>query len=170
MSFIQEIENIEDHRVDANKDYELADIIFLTIAAVLCGAKGWKAIKIFGETPLDGLREYRNFSNGIPTRHSIGRIIRGIKAESLVTSFVSFSNNLRNKDNKEPITFDGKVVCGSKHGEEIDALPLMTAMVVENGLVIYQKETSSKTNEIPIMQSMLEAMDVENAIITADCN
>jgi len=46
MSFIQEIENIEDHRVDANKDYELADIIFLTIAAVLCGAKGWKAIKI----------------------------------------------------------------------------------------------------------------------------
>jgi len=43
MSFIQEIENIEDHRVDANKDYELADIIFLTIAAVLCGAKGWKA-------------------------------------------------------------------------------------------------------------------------------
>ena len=106
MSFIQEIENIEDHRVDANKDYELADIIFLTIAAVLCGAKGWKAIKIFGETQLDGLREYRNFSNGIPTRHSIGRIIRGIKAESLVTSFVSFSNNLRNKDNKEQITFD----------------------------------------------------------------
>ena len=73
-----------------------------------------------------------------------------------------------NKDNKEQITFDGKVVCGSKHGKKIDALPLMTAMVVENGLVIYQKETSSKTNEIPIMQSMLEAMDVENAVITAD--
>ena len=168
MSFIQEIENIEDHRVDANKDYELADIIFLTISAVLCGAKGWKAIKIFGEAQLDWLRQYREFSNGIPTRHSIGRIIRGIKAESLVTSFISFSNSLRSKGNKEQITFDGKVVCGSKHGEEIDALQLMTAMVVENGLVIYQKETSNKTNEIPVMQSMLEAMDVENSIITAD--
>ena len=48
-SLFQEIESIEDHRVDANKDYELADIIFLTIAGVLCEAKGWKAINIFGK-------------------------------------------------------------------------------------------------------------------------
>ncbi len=52
MSLFQDIECIEDHRVDANKDYELADFIFLTIAAVLCGAKGRKAIKIFGEAHL----------------------------------------------------------------------------------------------------------------------
>ena len=168
MSFLQEIESIKDHRVDANKDYELADIIFLTIAAVLCGATGWKAIKIFGETQLDWLRQYRSFSNGIPTRHSIGRIIRGIKAESLVSSFISFSNSLRNKDSKEQIAFDGKAVCGSKHGDKIDALQLMTAMVVESGFVIYQKETHSKTNEIPIMQSMLIAMDIEGAVISAD--
>jgi hypothetical protein len=40
--------SIEDQRVDANKEYELSDIIFLTMAAVLC-AKGWKAIEIFEE-------------------------------------------------------------------------------------------------------------------------
>ncbi len=74
MSLFQDIERIEDHRVDANKDYELADIIFLTIAAVLCGAKGWKAIKTFGEAQLDWLREYKDFSHGIPTRHSIGAL------------------------------------------------------------------------------------------------
>jgi predicted transposase YbfD/YdcC len=44
----------------------------------------------------------------------------------------------------------------------------MTAMVVENGLIIYQKETSTKTNEIPVMQSMLASMNIENAVITAD--
>ncbi len=41
-------------------------------------------------------------------------------------------------------------------------------MVVDNGLIIYQKETSTKTNEIPVMQSMLKHMDIENAVITAD--
>lgn len=56
MTFIDEIESIEDHRVDANKDYELGDMIFLTIAAVLCGAKGWKAIEIFGNAQLDWLK------------------------------------------------------------------------------------------------------------------
>jgi predicted transposase YbfD/YdcC len=167
MLFTQEIESIEDHRVDANKDYELADIIFLTIAGVLCGAKGWKAINIFGVAQLSWLKEYRTFENGIPTRHSIGRIIRGIKAESLVSCFINFANSVRQKEGKEHISFDGKVICGSKHGDN-DALQLMTAMVVENGLVVYQKETSTKTNEIPVMQSMLASMDIKNAVITAD--
>jgi hypothetical protein len=72
MSLFQDIESIEDHRVDANKNHELSDIIFLTIAAILCGAKGWKAINIFGVAQLDWLKEYRDFSHGIPTRHSIG--------------------------------------------------------------------------------------------------
>ncbi len=41
-SLFQEIESIEDHRVDANKDYELADIIFLTIAGCFVGQKAGK--------------------------------------------------------------------------------------------------------------------------------
>ncbi len=168
MSFIEEIESIEDHRVDANKEYELADIIFLTIAAVLCGAKGWKAIKIFGEAQIDWLRQYRHFSNGIPTRHSIGRIIRGIKAECVVSSFINFSNHIHDKESKKQVSFDGKVVRGSSHGDDVNALQLMTAMVVESGHVIYQKETDSKTNEIPIMQSMLASMDIEGCVISAD--
>lgn len=164
MSLFQEIEY---HRVDANKYYELSDIIFLTIAAILCGAKSWKAINIFGEAQLDWLKKYRGFSHGIPTRQSIGRIIRGLKADSIVSCFIHFSNAIRESDGKEHISFDGKVVCGSKHGE-IDALQLMTAMVVENGLIIYQKETATKNNEIPVMQSILASMNIENAIITAD--
>ncbi|WP_133309604.1 ISAs1 family transposase [Parashewanella spongiae] len=168
MDVMKEIEQVEDHRVEANKEYDLADIIFLTIAAVLCGATGWKAINIFGEAQLDWLRQYRPFSNGIPTRHSIGRIIRGVKAESMMSCFINFSNTLRERDGKEHISFDGKVACGSKHGDDIAALQLMTAMVVDNGLIIRQQETSTKTNEIPVMQSMLKHMDIENAVITAD--
>ncbi len=168
MSFLKEIEKFEDHRVDANKDYELVDIIFLVISAVLCGAKGWKAIEIFGETQIEWLRTHRSFPNCIPTRHSIGRIIRGIKSDSMVSCSIDFSNNLRELADKEHIAFDGKVLCGSKQGCDINALQLMTAMVVENGLIIYQKETDKKTNEIPVMQSMLKSMNIKNAVITAD--
>ena len=168
MTFFEEIENIEDHRVDANKDYDLADMIFLTSSAVLCGARGWKAIKIFGEAQLDWLRKFRTFENGIPTRHSIGRIIRGIKSDSLISCFISFSNDIRDTTKREHISFDGKVLRGSKHADDINALQLMTAMVVESGLIIYQKETESKTNEIPIMQSMLSSMDIKGAVISAD--
>jgi hypothetical protein len=42
--------------LDINKEYNLSDIIFLTMAALLAGADGCKAIKIFGDSKLDWLR------------------------------------------------------------------------------------------------------------------
>ena len=38
MSFIDYLDQIEDHRTDINKEYNLGDIIFLTMADVLAGA------------------------------------------------------------------------------------------------------------------------------------
>jgi len=168
MMFLEQIESITDQRKDINKEYELADIVFLTMVAVLSGAKGWKAIKIFGDAQIDWLRQYRPFSNGIPTRHSIGRIIRGVKSDSFVSCFLQGVNHIREQEGKEHIAFDGKVIRGSKHGDDFNALQLMTAMVVDSGFILYQKETSDKTNEIPVMQSMLASMDIKGAVITAD--
>jgi hypothetical protein len=44
MLFLNEIEKLEDHRVDTNKHYDLTDITFLTMATILCGAKSRKTI------------------------------------------------------------------------------------------------------------------------------
>jgi predicted transposase YbfD/YdcC len=44
----------------------------------------------------------------------------------------------------------------------------MSAMVVDSDLILYQQEVSDKTNEIPVMQSMLRQLSVKEAIITAD--
>ena len=168
MTFITHLEELEDSRKDINKNYELVDIVFLTMAAILSGAKGWKAIKIFGDTKLDWLRLHRPFETGIPTRHSIGRIIRGIKSDSLLMCFEQWVNSIRKKEGKEQISFDGKAVRGSGHGESIDALQLMSAMVVESGLILTQKESEGKKNEIKTMQAMLTSLSVKGSVITAD--
>jgi len=158
----------EDSRKDINKSYDLVDIMFLTMAAVLSGAKGWKAIKIFGDTKLDWLRQHRPFESGIPTRHSIGRIIRGIHSESLLVCFEQWVNSLRESKGKEQISFDGKAVRGSGHGDNLDALQLMSAMIVESGLILTQRESEGKKNEIKTMQAMLSSLSVKDAVITAD--
>jgi predicted transposase YbfD/YdcC len=136
--------------------------------AVLSGAIGWKAIHIFGVAQLEWLREYREFLNGIPTRHSIGRIIRGVKAESVLECFEQWVNTIRVEGEREQIAFDGKVIRGSGNGTSLNPLQLMRAMVVDIGLILYQQEVSDKTNEIPVMQSMLRQLTVKGAIITAD--
>ncbi len=168
MTLITHLEGLEDSRKDINKSYDLIDIIFLTMAAVLSGAKGWKAIKIFGDTKLDWLRLHRPFEAGIPTRHSIGRIIRGIQSESLLSCFEQWVNSLRKSEGKEQISFDGKAIRGSGHSEHLSALQLMSAMIVESGLILTQKESEGKKNEIKTMQAMLSSLEVKGAVITAD--
>jgi len=171
MNFFSYCEQIEDSRIDINIEYDLVDIIFLTMTAILSGAKGWKDIEVFGLAKLTWLQQYRPFANGIPTRHSIGRIIRSIKAESIVDCFEQWITTQREQTDNTHIAFDGKVLKGSRHqrlGEGINALQLMTAMVVESGLILTQKETPSKHNEISVMQTMLKNLSVKDAIISAD--
>ena len=168
MSFIAHLEEIKDSRKDINKDYELVDILFLTMSAVLSGADGWKAIKSFGDAKLAWLRQFREFKNGIPTRHSIGRIIRGISAEALMGCFATWINKQRASQGKEHIAFDGKTLKGSGHNNHVEALHLMGAMVVESGLILYQSECQDKKNEIKTLRSMLEVIPVKGAVISAD--
>lgn len=168
MSFFDHLDQIEDHRKDINKEYNLGDMIFLTMAAVLAGADGWKAIKIFGDSKLEWLRQYREFKTGIPTRHSIGRIIRGLSNESLLASFARWINEQRDNTGKPHIAFDGKTLRGSGKRSGTDALHLMSAMVVGSGLVLTQQESLGKKNEIKTMQAMLQSLEVKGTLISAD--
>ena len=40
MTFFKEIEKSEAQRSDANKHYDLTDVVFLIMSAVLCKSKG----------------------------------------------------------------------------------------------------------------------------------
>ena len=168
MTFSDHIDTIEDTRKDINKTYELTDIVFLTMAAVFSGAAGWKYIQVFGEAKLDWLRQFRSFTSGIPTRQSIGRIIRGISAELMMESFAIWINEQFGNNGKEHIAFDGKTVRGSGHNRHVDAVHLMGAMVVDSGLMLYQTTSEGKKNEIKTLQAMLETLPVKGNIISAD--
>lgn len=168
MNFIDCVETLEDTRKDINKDYPLVDIIFLTMSAVASGAKGWKDIQLFGQAKLDWLRQHRPFEHGIPTRHSIGRIIRGISAQSLMDTFAVWINQTRIQAGVEHIAFDGKTLCGSGDNAHVEALHLISAMVVDTGLTLYQSESVGKKNEIHTLQAMLDVIPVKGQIVSAD--
>ena len=61
MSFLQHFAELPDPRSHINRSYDLLDIVFLTVCAVLSGAEGWKDIEKFGHTKLAWLRKFRDF-------------------------------------------------------------------------------------------------------------
>ena len=52
MSFLEHFAELPDPRSHINRTYDLLDIVFLTVCAILSGAEGWKDIEKFGHKKL----------------------------------------------------------------------------------------------------------------------
>lgn len=72
---------IRDSRQSWKVEHKLTDIIFLMVAAVSAGCEGWEDIEDFEHDNLDWLREYGDFTNGIPVHDTIARVINLISAK-----------------------------------------------------------------------------------------
>jgi hypothetical protein len=58
-------------RIDRSKDQLMEDIIFITIAAVICGAATWNDIENYGQSKELWLRQYLQLPNGIPSHDTL---------------------------------------------------------------------------------------------------
>ncbi len=68
------IEHISINTSAGKVEHKLSKILLLTIFAVILGAEGWEDIESFGETPLDFLKQYGDFENGITVHDTIARV------------------------------------------------------------------------------------------------
>ena len=70
--------------------HQLSDILFLVVCAVICGSEGWDEIEDFGHSKLDFLRQYGNFSGGIPSHDTLARVMALINADQLQIAFAEW--------------------------------------------------------------------------------
>ncbi len=168
MTFLEHFSELTDGRTNINITYDLLDVVFLTVVAVVCGAEGWQDIQWFGEGQLNWLRQHRSFANGIPRRHTIARIINAIDTEDLLQCFMSWLNGVRQKNEQTQIAIDGKTLRRSHDGDSANALHLLSAMAVDSGLVLYQKTSDGKKNEIVSARDVLRLIDISRSCVSVD--
>lgn len=168
MSIIRHLEKIEDPRTDINVKHDLIDVMFLTLSAVLSGADGWKSIQEFGELQIDWLRKHRTFANGIPRRHCIANIVKSLDTSQLLHALMEWINGRREATGKPHIAIDGKVLRSSWKGSVHQALQVVTAYDVDNGLALYQQASNSKGKEGQVARDIIDALAVEESIVTLD--
>ncbi|QQG29314.1 ISAs1 family transposase [Pectobacterium carotovorum] len=168
MTIFNYINEIPDPRCETNKKHELMDVIFLTFAAVLSGASGWKAIQQFGECQLPWLRQHSPFANGIPKRHCIANIIKALDSQSLMSALLSWINERRSGNGRKQIAIDGKTLRGTGNGFLAQALHVVSAYDIGNGIALYQQLTERKGKEGPVARQLIECLSLENATVTLD--
>lgn len=163
-------DNVEDPRIDRKKLYPIGEILFLTLAAVLCGIQSWRGVADFGHERLDWLRSFMPFEEGIPSHQTVGRVFSLIKPLALKNVFTQFLSSITGKTEEEIIiAFDGKTLRGSYDKEKNQkSLHILNACAIDNGISLGQLVVDSKTNEITAMPELLNQLDLKGVTITAD--
>ena len=73
MTLLAFASSIEDYRFDRNKVHSAETIIYITLAAVICGAETWNEIEDFGHCKIDFFSRTIPSFNGIPSHDTFNR-------------------------------------------------------------------------------------------------
>lgn len=171
-SYLEEIEThfagVQDPRQHGKIDHPLINILFIIICGVLCGADDWVAIATFGQSQQRWLAKYLNLENGIPSHDTLGRTFAVINSQEFQQGFMNWMSNVSQLI-EGVVAVDGKKLRRS-HDKGIgkEAIHMVSAWGVANGLVLGQRKVDEKSNEITAIPQLLEALDLKDCIVTID--
>ena len=137
------------------------------LCGVCSGADDWVGVVDWATLKLDWLRQYLVFNNGVASHDTFSRVFSLLDAQRFETCFVGWTKALCPNLAQQLIPIDGKSVRRSHNGQSRMA-HLVSAWHTKQGLVLAQVKTAAKSNEITAIPELLDALDVQGAIITID--
>ena len=157
---------IEDPRCKVNVIHPLVDILKLIMIAVLCGVDELDKVVDYGKNKKEFLQKEFNIKL-IPSKSTITRIMATISPKWLSLSIVSILKTLI-KENIGQIMLDGKAIKSTDAIRTIETMRNIVTAYTDTGIALGQKTVDSKSNEIPAVRELIEMLDIEGTIITAD--
>ena len=165
---LQFFAGIKDPRLERTKDHLLLDIIFITIAAVICGAETWNDIEAFGKAKQEWLKSFLKLPNGIPTHDTFNRVYAALDAEELGRCFLSWTQSATKLTAGEVVSIDGKALRGSRDQGKKSIVHMVSAWVGINNIVLGRQKVDSKSNEITAIPPLLAVLVLKGCIVTID--
>jgi predicted transposase YbfD/YdcC len=171
------LNEVPEPRQSAKIEYPLDEILFLTISAVISGCSEWDEIVDFGEDKLGWLRQYRPFSNGIPSHDTVNRVISLINPVAFEQMFVMWVNSNIDLPKGTLISIDGKKLRSSATKLEQQtahadggksAVHLVEAWCSDLSLCLSTREVAEKTNEIKAIPLILNDLEIEGCVVSID--
>jgi predicted transposase YbfD/YdcC len=160
---------LKDPRVVGRTDHKLIDIIAISICAIISGAKFWNQVALFGRTREKWLKQFLELPNGIPSDDTFLRVFAAIDPEAFQASFIKWARKVEQITSGKIIAIDGKTLrksfCEAKNQE---AIPIVNAFAVENGITLGSIKVPDKSNEIKGIPKLLNMLKLTGCIVTLD--
>jgi predicted transposase YbfD/YdcC len=160
----------------ANARHEMWEILFVALAAVLCGAKTCCDMALFGRSKEALLRQFLLLEHGIPSHDTFSRVFRILDPRSFEEVFRRFTaafaaaNGIRLAG---VVAIDGKALRGAyERGKSSTPLHMVNVFAAEARLALASRKAPGR-NEAQGALEVLQMLSLEGCIVTADalhCN
>jgi predicted transposase YbfD/YdcC len=157
----EHFQGIADPRKD-NKRHKLVDIITIAICAVICNADSFEDIAEFGTAKHEWLKRFLDLPHGIPSADTFERVFARIDPEEFKASFIRWIRAICELTKGEIVSVDGKTVRRShdkSNGKS--AIHMVSAWACANGIVLGQRKTDEKSNEITAIPELLKLLEIK---------
>ena len=162
-------DELEDPRMDRTKLHSLADILVITICAVICGADEWTEIELFGKSKRRWFKTFLALPNDIPSHDTFGRVFSRLDPKQLERCFQGWMAAMAKCTGGRLIAIDGKTIRRSfNKADNKAAIHVVSAWSETNHLVLGQVATDEKSNEITAIPQLLKMLDITDSVVTID--
>lgn len=176
---LEVLESVPDPRKKRGVRHRFAAILFVSVCAVVSGARSFSAI---AEWATDAVEDtLAGMGIGAPNASTIRRALSALSGDGFDTAIGGFlagrlaaarTTTAQAKAGarlrRRAIAVDGKALRGSRVGDG-RARMLMACLDHDAGVTLGQVEISEKTNEIPMFSTLLDQVDdLTEVVVTAD--
>ena len=158
---------IEDPRAP-NARHDLLELMFIALAAVLCGAEDCTDMAIFARSKLGLLRQVLTLKHGPPSHDTFSRLFRLLDPAQFRLCFQRFMDRFAEAC-QGVVAIDGKTLRRSfDKASGKSALHMVSAWSCEQRMVLSQLAVDAKSNEITAIPKLLRLLRLESCAVTVD--
>jgi predicted transposase YbfD/YdcC len=168
--FRKAFRSLPDPRAE-NARYSLLEVVFIALAAVLCGATSCSEMEEFGLSKEGLLRLVLRLEHGIPSHDTFSRVFRLLNPRAFEAAFRRFMAGFAKANGLKltgVVAIDGKALCGAyERGRQATPLQLVNVFAVEARMALAQRKAPGR-NETAGALEVLDLLCLEGCIVTAD--
>jgi len=168
-SIVLFFQNVPDPRAPDNCSYSLYEILFIIIMAVFAGADCIAGIAQYSKERSKQLSQVLGEDFTPPHYNTFWWILTRMDHKAFSECFYTWVKESQIQDLRgEQICIDGKTLRGALNKKGKANNHIVHALVAGRGLLIGQRKTEEKSNEITAIPALLEELDLRETVVTID--